>query len=387
MVFHGYLDTLTVVALVLALVHFTVPLAYYAYIRRFYGREPVVGGDGDPSYTPSMTVIIPTYNEARFIVGKLDDIYRQDYPRDRLEVIVVDSGSDDGTVELVLEWARGHQDIKVKVIREPVRRGKARALNEALKHALGEVVVVTDADSRWVGGDTLRRVAWYLSDPQVAAVSCIKVPGDAGLLQVESTYRSFYNIIRVAESNLHSTPVFHGELAAFKRKALEEVGGFPRDIGADDSHTATLIALRGYRAIMARDLVCTEAVPNGGYHYHIWRVRRAQHLVQHFSRTLRLKPKTPRQFKLVLYTEAYLHLVNPWLLPLGTAMLVASAITGNLLAVALLAVGVILLAYKPYRAWVAMQLYLILATLRNMWTKEIIWEKQEKPGTPSTTRS
>ena len=93
------------------------------------------------------------------------------------------------------------------------------------------------------------------------AVSCIKALETSGSGGVEASYRDFYNVVGVTESNIYSTPVFHGELVAFKKNLLEEVGGFPTDIGADDSCTATLVALKGYRAVVARDLVCTEAIP------------------------------------------------------------------------------------------------------------------------------
>jgi hypothetical protein len=53
-------------------------------------------------------------------------------------------------------------------------------------------------------------------------------------------------------------------------------------------------------------------------------------------------------------------------------------LTGSLTAIALLIAGVALLTLKPYRTWIATQLYLIVASIRNLWTKEIAWEKQEK---------
>jgi len=59
----------------------------------------------DPGYRPRVTVIVPTFNEAGFIEVKLDNIYGQDYLRGRLEVIVVDSASSDGTPEIVRRWA------------------------------------------------------------------------------------------------------------------------------------------------------------------------------------------------------------------------------------------------------------------------------------------
>jgi len=90
-------------------------------------------------HTPTVTVVIPTYNEARHIEEKMEDVYRQVYPRDRLEIIVVDSASTDGTAEKARRWAAAHPDADVKVVEEPQRRGTAAT--EAL--AMGVLVVVT----------------------------------------------------------------------------------------------------------------------------------------------------------------------------------------------------------------------------------------------------
>ena len=357
----------------LAGAHFGVPLAYYwkakSWLRRGWGiRE-------DEGYAPRVTVVIPTYNEAENIARRLDNVYQQDYPRDKLEVIVVDSASTDGTAEIAEKWARQHPDLRIVVLTEEKREGKAKSLNRALILASGDVVVIADADALWAP-DALRRAVAKLADPSVGAVSCVKKPLAA--YGIEEGYRGYYNVLRVAESKAWSTPIFHGELAAFRKEALEAVGGFPTDIGADDSHTATLIALRGLRAIVADDVLCAEAVPRRGYH--AWRIRRAQHLVQHFWKVL-TKPKAPRRFKAILYAEAYLHLVNPWLLPAAAALLLTSALAGSIPAAALLGIGAVMTAYKPYRTWIAAQIYLIAAALRNLWTKEVVWQKQNKNTT------
>jgi len=365
------------VALALAAVHFGVPLLYYLYLKWRWLSKPW-DVSADPSYRPRVSVVVPTYNEAGFIEVKLDNIYGQVYPRDRLEVIVVDSASSDGTPGIVRRWAERHPDLRLVLVEEPVRRGKAYALNTALRHASGEVVVVTDADSLWPSRSTLSEAVKWLSDPAVGAVSCIKQPASPGFAGVEESYRGYYSVVRVAESKAWSTPVFHGELAAFKRELLERLGGFPVDIGADDSYIATRIALMGYRAITPGDVRCVEVVPGKGYH--MWRVRRAQHLIQHFAKTLREGVGTPERFKPILYTEAFLHLVNPWILVAATLLLAASAIMGSIAAAILLALGAASLLYKPYRAWVASQAYLVVAAVRNLWTKEIAWEKQSKTG-------
>jgi cellulose synthase/poly-beta-1,6-N-acetylglucosamine synthase-like glycosyltransferase len=364
-----------VIALTLALVHFGLPIAYYLYLRVVWLGRPW-GVRRDHSFKPMVTVIVPTYNEAKLIESKLDDIARQDYPRDRLEIIVVDSASRDGTLEAVRRWFEGNPGFNLRVISEPSRMGKAHALNNALRHASSDTVIITDADSRWVSQRTLSNAIAWLSDPTVGAVTCVKNPERGGFLGVEGGYRGFYNTVRLAESKAWSTPVFHGELAAYRRELLEAVGGFPTDIGADDSHTATLVALRGYRAIAVDDVECAEKVPEEGYH--AWRVRRAQHLVQHFLKTLRHVGRAPSRFKPILLAEAYLHLVNPWLLPIATTLLIHQSLKGSIIATAVLAAGALLLAYKPYRTWVAAQVYLIAAMLKNLLTRDIAWEKQVK---------
>jgi cellulose synthase/poly-beta-1,6-N-acetylglucosamine synthase-like glycosyltransferase len=348
------------IAAALAAAHFGVPLAYYAVARRWAAAPWDVRRD--PAYAPRVAVIVPTYNEAGLIDRKLANIAEQDYPGE-VEVIVADSASTDGTADRAEQWAGR---LRLKVLREPERRGKAHALNEALRHADGDVVVVTDADSLWPR-DALRKIAAWLADPSVGAVSAVKRPlGGRG---TEAAYRGYYNVLRVGESKRWATPVFHGELAAFRKELLERIGGFPRDVGADDSHAAVKIAALGYRAIVVDDVEVYEYVPR---QYWRWRVRRAQHLIQSFAASLRLK--TPSRFKPVLYAEAYLHLVNPWLLPAAFAAAIAAGPPGWALA----ALGLALLAYTPYRTWTAMQIYLIAAAVRNLWDRQLIWEKEEK---------
>ena len=288
---------------------------------------------------------------------------------------MVDSASTDGTPKLVEEWDSRHKDIKLKLVVENERRGKAFALNNALRYASGEVVVIADADALWPR-DALTKAVKWLSNPLVGAVSCLKKPLSSGTTGIEAGYRQYYNVLRVAESKAYSTPIFHGELAAFKKDLLEKVGGFPTDVGADDSHTATKIALIGFRAIIPDDLWVEEMVPNEKYFS--WRVRRAQHLIQHFTKTLRTG-MVNKKFKWILLAESYLHLVNPWVLAIATTLLITSSIAcQSLLSLITLALGLSLLALKPYRTWIATQLCLIVGAVRNLYTKEIVWAKQIK---------
>jgi len=370
-----HLDALLILAIGLALLHFGFPLAYYCYLKKLWLNRPW-DVRGDSEYKPRVSIIVATYNEAKLVRQKLDDIASQSYPKDLAEIIIVDSASTDGTVEVVKEWIADQRDVKAKLIEENVRRGKAYALNIALEAAAGDVVVITDVDSAWPSRDTLASALSWFSDPLVGAVTCLKIPAVGGFVGVERGYRDLYNVVRLCESKKYSTPVFHGELAAFRRDLLVQLGGFQTDIGADDSHTATLIALKSYRAIAVDNAICRELVPGKGYH--MWRIRRAQHLIQHFTKAMKLLPKAPREFKLILLAETWLHLFNPWLLLATTAILLYKALTGTAIATILLVAGIALLLFKPYKTWIVTQIYLITATIRNLWTKEIAWKKQEK---------
>jgi len=236
--------------------------------------------------------------------------------------------------------------------------------------------VITDVDTTWSSNDTLSNAVLWFNDLSVGTVTCLKLPAGKGIMRVEEGYREFYNVVRLAESKKHSTPVFHGELAAFRRSLLEKVGGFPTNIGADDSHTATRIALTGYRAIAVDNAWCVESVPKSGYH--TWRIRRAQHLIQHFMAILKNLWRVPRELRKILLVETYLHLLNPWILVAATATLLYLALNSSIVAIALIVLGATLLAFKPYRTWVMAQLYLVIASIRNLWTREIAWEKQAK---------
>jgi len=109
------------VALTLAGIHFGTPLVYYLYLRTRYLNKPW-SIKVDENYKPKVTIIVPTYREAKFIWDRLDNIYAQNYPRNLMEVVVVDSASDDGTADLVREWASKHRDVDLKLVEESERR-------------------------------------------------------------------------------------------------------------------------------------------------------------------------------------------------------------------------------------------------------------------------
>jgi len=371
--FQDLTDPFLIAALVLVTIHFGTPLAYYWYAKTRWLPKPWnIRVDGN--HRAKVTVIIPTYNEAEFIQSKLDNIYDQDYPKSLLEVIVVDSASNDGTVKLIEKWASEHRDINLRLIKEDERRGKLLAMLKALKHVSKErdVIIFTDADAFWEP-QAISKAVRYLSDPTVGAVTASITYSEEGL---ENVYRSYYNIIRVAESKKYSTPIHNGPFLTIKIELIRRFG-LPIFPGSDDSSFGSFIAFTGYRAIQADDVQIKEPIRGSQFRR---KIRRAQHLLLNFLKTKQYSKKLgvyrhSKPFEKIWKIEWWLHVINPWLLTTCAIFLVTGAFYGSLTAIVLLWMGLMLLMSKLYRTWILQQLYLVIATVRNLWTREIAWSK------------
>ena len=96
------------------------------------------------SITPKVTVLIAAFNEEREIKQTVLNKLSQDYPTDLLEILVVSDGSTDRTDEIVRELTRSHQG-RVSLLRQEPRQGKTQALNMAVAHVSGEILIFSDA--------------------------------------------------------------------------------------------------------------------------------------------------------------------------------------------------------------------------------------------------
>jgi hypothetical protein len=85
--------------------------------------------------------------------------------------------------------------------------------------------------------------------------------------------------------------------------------------------------------------------------------------------------KPAKSFEKIWKIEWWLHVVNPWLLITSIMLLLISVSCGSLVALIILGIGLMFLTLKTYRAWILQQLYLVIAAVRNLWTKETLWSK------------
>ena len=363
---------LELLALMLAGIHCSVPLAYYFYAKKKWLPRPW-NVKVDENYKPKISIILPTYNEAKLIESKLDDICKQNYPKSLIEIIVVDSASEDGTPNVVKKWMKGKEGIDVKLLVEDERKGKFNALKKALEQISheSEILVFTDADAFWEP-NSLKNAVKYFADVTVGSVTAsITYENET----IENTYRQYFNTLRVAESKIHSVPIHNGPFYAIKVDLIRKIG-LPNFLGSDDSAFGSYVAFTGHRSIQVDDVIVKEPVRGSQFRR---KIRRAQTALTSFLNTkgyakkMGLYVKSP--FEKIWRIELWLHVINPWLLLSSAILFVADAVHGSIIALMLLGLGFVFLALKPWRTWVLQQLYLILAMLRNVWTKEIMWSK------------
>jgi len=332
----------------------------------------------DDAYAPRTLVVVPTYNEEELIVRRLDNIFEQTYPKDRLSMIVADDGSDDRSRSLVTEWVRTHPDLETTLTPQTVHSGKMpmfRALLNRIEPNI-DLVVLTDVDAIWER-DAIANATRYMADPTVGSVTCSIQYVKNGNSGGESAYRNFYNVLRVCESKIFGTPVQNGPFLALRISSLREYG-LPDFAGIDDSAIGSFFALAGLRAIQVDDVKVWEDFRGSLLRR---KLRRANRLILNFTNTKKCACRCGvyrrTAFEKIWKMEWWLHIVNPWLLIGGILLMAIGLVAGpnsSLCAFFLLLLGAGLIL-PAYRSWAIQQFYLIAARIRGLITKDITWRR------------
>jgi hyaluronan synthase len=248
-------------------------ITFSAFIWRlvlvFMYRPAEVCSDGE---LPTCTVIVPAYNESRQVFDTIKSIVLSDYPLEKLSIIAVDDGSTDDTWHWIQSAAREFPG-RVLTHRQPVNKGKRRALWEGFRQGKGDVYVTIDSDSV-VEPQTIRRLVGPLvRDPRVGAVAGnVRVLNrNEGLIprMLEVNFAYSFDFIRAGQSVVNSVLCSPGALSAYRRKVVLDVlpewldqrfCGRPANIGEDRAMT-NLVLRSGYHVHFQRDAVVFTKVP------------------------------------------------------------------------------------------------------------------------------
>ena len=197
----------------------------------------------DSTFRPSVSVIIAAHNEEKVITKTVAAVLASDYPE--FEIIVVDDGSTDGTLEVLRAEFSGCRE--VRILSQP-NRGKAAALNLATAESKHELLVTLDADTVFCP-NTIENLVRHFSDPRVAAVSGNVKVGNARkwIARFQSIeYVCGFNLDRRALDLLNAVSVVPGAASGWRKSAILDAGGHPLDTVAEDADLTLAVRRRGH---------------------------------------------------------------------------------------------------------------------------------------------
>ena len=212
-------------------------------LRRF-AKRPVAKAP----ITPTVSVLVAAYNEAKVIDAKIRNSVDLDYPADRIDIAIACDGPKDDTTTIAQRTAAEVGEGRVRVFAYPTNRGKLYVLNDTMRELEGEIVVLTDAASM-LTRDAVRRLVSNFADPEVGAVSGLYriTRGDeAALGNQEDLYWKYETFLKEAEGEVGSILGCHGALYAVRR----ELYPYPAPTTINDDYVIPMrILQRGYRVV------------------------------------------------------------------------------------------------------------------------------------------
>lgn len=239
---------LTVAPLIIAAYAYVVYPCILWIIGRLRSRTVLVNPAGE---WPTVTITVPVYNAAKSIRQTLAHLLEIDYPKDRLQLLVLSDASDDGTDDVVREFSASG----IELLRAPVRQGKTAAENAAVAVAGGEIIVNVDATIS-IPPQSLKHLMRVFDDPTVGVASGRDVSigsGDPSAIKGESGYTSYEMWLRDLETRAGSIVGASGCFYGIRRS----IRSHPLPSGLSWDFASTLLAKeRGYRSVSVADAVC-----------------------------------------------------------------------------------------------------------------------------------
>ena len=265
-IMQGYIIFVIIVMLLYTVRHF------FFTIVRLLGRQRLYYNDIVTSRMKHISVLIPMHNEEKVLDTVLTALLECDYDADRLEIIPINDNSTDKTREMLDEYHRKYEFIR-PLHRNCADRGKPVGLNDAMRMARGEIIIVFDADYR-PARSMLKQIALAFEDPQVGAVMGRVIPYNTNknmLTRLINLERSGgYQVDQQARYNLRAIPQYGGTVGGFRRDFLLSTGGFNPKVLVEDTELTYRLITNGWKVVYANSAECYEESPES------WNVRGRQ---------------------------------------------------------------------------------------------------------------
>lgn len=306
----GYMVVSIIIMLLYAIRHLI-----FAY-NRMYGKQRIYYTDVVSSDMPTVSVLIPMHNEELVLHNVLNSLLECEYDRDRLEIIPINDNSSDRTKEILNEYHKKYEFIR-PLHRDCADRGKPAGLNDAMKIAQGDIIIVFDADYR-PAKDMIRQIAIAFQNPEIGAVMGRVIPYNTNtniltrLLNIERS--GGYQADQQARYNMQLVPQYGGTVGGFRKDILLETGGFNTHVLAEDTELTYRLFISGWKVVYANSAECYEESPETwevrGRQIRRWARGHNQVLFRYFiptlfSKHMRIREKVDGVFLLLVYAVPF----------------------------------------------------------------------------------
>lgn len=168
---------------------------------------------------PGVSIIVPAYNEEKVLPPKIENLRDLDFPGERLQVVFVSDGSEDGTNQIL----QNLREANYECILLNERKGKANALNHAVERASNEILVFCDASTLFEP-DAIKKLVRHFSDPEVGAVcGAVRYQAGADAQQTEGAYWKYESALRMMEARLGAILNASGCIYALRRECFSPI--------------------------------------------------------------------------------------------------------------------------------------------------------------------
>jgi cellulose synthase/poly-beta-1,6-N-acetylglucosamine synthase-like glycosyltransferase len=229
--------------------------------KRKAEREKQTGA----SSLPRFSIIVPVKNEGRVIRRLLEALENLEYPASQREIIIVEDGSTDGTLDICQDFEARHQELTVKILQRALSDGKPSALNYGLRWATGEIIAFFDADNI-PARDALRKACKYFEDLKVAAVQgrTLSINSEENMLTKFVSYEDLVwnEAYQRGKDALGLFVHLKGSCQFVRHTVLDELEGFDEHILSEDMELSARITEKGYRIRYAADARSWQETPS-----------------------------------------------------------------------------------------------------------------------------
>lgn len=232
------------------------------------------------NHFPTVSIAIPVYNEEKTIKSTLSSIINLDYPKKKLEIIIVNDGSRDSSEKVINRFIAKHEDFNFIVINKE-NEGKSAALNKALEIAKGELFSCVDADSL-VTRDSLKKLVQSFDNKKVGAViSSIKVHNPKNVYEKMQKIEYIMSVfLRKLMTKIGTLLITHGVLSVYRTNVIRKLGGFDTKILTEDLEIAMRLKSKGYIIKSELDSITYTKVPNNFMRLWDQRIRWARGFIE-----------------------------------------------------------------------------------------------------------